>query len=582
MAETLLIYDQREKQKQSRGAPFWPSAGLWYMLAGLLLGYLSCIVAAIASLEKLARHPMAEQLPGVALSPLGLWLPSRLVFFLSSFLPFLNRADLTFHALILLLFVDYGLLLGVVWKLASEPGRLRWLLGLVGGILLIGGGVLSVAPGMLSHDIFVYAGYGRVMVAHGANPYFVPLSAFPSDPLASLDDWKTAVAAYGPLWLLICAIFGWFLGTNAPAYLLAFRLLALAAHLLNVGLIALILRRLGRSERVVALGAILYGLNPLMLVESALGAHNDVLMMSCVLLACWFCADARGLRLEGWPCWLMALTALMLAALIKFTALLGVALLLCLLVFQTLQGGGEQRLLRALSQRWRPALGRLVLALLWIGLLWLVAYLPFWLGHSPREIIVSLVAPPSTSRELGQFSILRAIQEWRHYHPQLPGGWKGQALVLLGRRSTWNLIQGLALLVTLGWALWSLWRQPRLGRWASGSLLTMGAIFVVTPWFFPWYLAWLLALAPLALPQREQSGWLEYALQVFVLVFSLSAFAVYFSRGYLAAGGGWIGWMGLSAVAPPSLAFGLAWLGGWWRGRQRDGRGPFRLHLAGS
>ncbi|WP_069803065.1 hypothetical protein [Thermogemmatispora onikobensis] len=560
-----------------------PRAGLGFLGVALLLAcYLAIVVAAIASLEQLAGHPIAGQLPGRALTPLGLWLPARLAKALARFLPFLDRADLTFHTLIIILFVLYLSLLWLSWRLATTVGRRRGLLWLAAGVLLVSGGVLVVAPGMLSHDIFVYAGYGRVMVAHGANPYFVPLSAFPDDPLTSLDDWKTAVAAYGPLWLMICAALSWLLGGNAPAYLLAFRLLALGAHLLNMGLIARLLGDLGRSQRVITVGAVLYGLNPLMLIESALGAHNDLLMMTCLLLGCSCCADPDGSRLERVRYWLPALAAMLLAVLIKFTALLGVALFLCLLLFRTLQRDGGQPLLLALRRRWRLVVTQLLLAFGCAILLVGLAYLPFWLGHSPHDIVVSLLAPPSTSRELGQFSILRAIQEWRYYHPQPLGGWAGPMLDLLGRRSTWNLLQGVALLMTLAMALWLVWEQPRLERWAMGALLTMGAIFLVTPWFFPWYVAWLVGLAPLALPQRGRPAALEYALLVFVLVFSLSAFAVYFSRGYLPVGGGWIGWMGLSAVAPPLLAFGLTWLGGWWRGKRQGTQGGLQLPMSGS
>ncbi|MBX5456929.1 MAG: hypothetical protein IRZ31_08515 [Thermogemmatispora sp.] len=581
MTEMLLIEDEINKKQKVRAKP--PRAGLGFLCIALLLaGYLAMIVAAIAPLEQLAGHPVASQLPGKALGLFGFWVPARLVLFFRQFLPFLDRADLSFHLIIFLVFLLYLFLLWLSWRLATTTGRRRGVLWLAGTVLLICGGVLVVAPGMLSHDIFVYAGYGRVIVAHGANPYFVPLSAFPGDPLAPLDDWRTAVAAYGPVWLLICAILSWFLGANALAYVLAFRLLALMAHLLNMLLIARLLRALGRSERVITLGAMLYGLNPLMLIESALGAHNDVLMMTCMLLGCWWCADADGTGLVRVRRWLPALVFMLLALLIKFTALLGVALFLCLLLFRTLQRDSSQCLLLALRLRWRPALAQLLLALGCAIVVAGLAYLPFWLGHSPHEIVVSLVTPPSTSRELGQFSILRAIQEWRYYHPQPLEGWTGQLLILLGQRSTWNLIQVLVLLLTLGMALWLLWWQPRLECWAVGALLTMGALFLVTPWFFPWYLAWLVALAPLVWPRHEQPAALEYALQVFVLVFSLSAFAIYFSRGYLPAGGGWIGWLGLSAVGPPLLAFGLTWLGSWWQAKRRRTKGSFQLPGSGS
>jgi hypothetical protein len=51
-------------------------------------------------------------------------------------------------------------------------------------------------------------------------------------------------------------------------------------------------------------------------------------------------------------------------------------------------------------------------------------------------------------------------------------------------------------------------------------------ILVVTPWFYSWYVIWLVALLPLlfAFPM----GRIGRALTAFVLMFSLTAFAIYF------------------------------------------------------
>jgi Gpi18-like mannosyltransferase len=524
----------------------------WSLLALMLLLYSICIALAIDPLQDLAAHPVAGQLPGAALTSFGSWLPPRLLELLRNLLPFITPADLEFHILVLLLFAIGASVALIAWhwtgRLALRKLELFWC-----AALLLSGAILVIAPAMLSHDIFVYVGYGRVMVAHQANPYFVPLSAFPHDPFIPLDDWKQTIAAYGPLWLLICAAFSLLLGSNAAAYILAFRILGLLAHLFNMLLIGRILRNMGRSERVVAAGMVLYGFNPLILIESALGGHNDTLMMTLILLGLWWSARACSQQLGRPATYLPALAAFTLAALIKFTALLIIGLFIGLLLFHILRRSGEHALRSVLRTAGGPALRTLLLSLAAVAFLSLLAYLPFWWGHSPREIVISLTSPPSTSRDLGQFSVLRAIQEWFRYHPHSVRDWQGHLLALLARRRTWNVIDLVTLLIMLAVALLRLWQEPTLSRLAAGAVLVMGALLLVTPWFFPWYLAWLLALAPLALPRRGEL--LETALLIFTLVFSLSALAVYLSRGYQAAGGGWIGWMGLSTVAPPLVAF---------------------------
>ncbi len=172
---------------------------------------------------------------------------------------------------------------------------------------------------MLSHDIFVYAGYGRLIVAHHANPYFTAPRAFPHDPLTPLDDWPRAIAAYGPVWLTICASFALVLGTHPLRYIIAFRLLGLFAHLLNTLLIYKILQKMGRSPRTVAIGTLLYAWNPLALMESAMGGHNDTVMITFILwgILLYVRGERRGLTRPG--SYLPPIIAFTLAALIKFT-----------------------------------------------------------------------------------------------------------------------------------------------------------------------------------------------------------------------------------------------------------------------
>ena len=88
----------------------------------------------------------------------------------------------------------------------------------------------------------------------------MPLSTVPHDPYVPLNYWAGAVSAYGPLWLGVCWLVGLLVGPQVAAYVLAFRLFALAVHLLNIWLVARTLRTLGASQRTITLGTLLYGL----------------------------------------------------------------------------------------------------------------------------------------------------------------------------------------------------------------------------------------------------------------------------------------------------------------------------------
>src|SRR5205823_12363799 len=209
---------------------------------------------------------------------------------------------------------------------------LIWLGTIVAGLLYV------FTPAMLSHDIFVYASYSRMMATYHSNPYFVPLSAFPHDPLYTLDVWANSTAAYGPVWLVVCSLWGFILGPLPLTYVLSFRLFALAIHLLNTCLVTIILRANGQTPREVILGTLLYAWNPLVLLESSLGGHNDVFMVTLILLGVLLSMHAeKKNQLTHLRGFLPPLVAFTMAALIKFTTLPLIALFIIFLALRTLR-----------------------------------------------------------------------------------------------------------------------------------------------------------------------------------------------------------------------------------------------------
>ena len=132
----------------------------------------------------------------------------------------LDTNDIVMVVLLVLQFAIYTLCAIAIHRLPIQGDfkrvlRLIWLGAVAAGLIYV------LTPAMPSRDIFVYAGYGRIIVDHHANPYFTTLAAFPQDPLSSFDDWKYSTAAYGPAWLVICSIETFFLGNAPVAYGLA-------------------------------------------------------------------------------------------------------------------------------------------------------------------------------------------------------------------------------------------------------------------------------------------------------------------------------------------------------------------------
>jgi uncharacterized membrane protein YidH (DUF202 family) len=520
--------------------------------SGLLccaIAFVACILVSLAPLNRLAGVDYFRSLP-LSTWPLaiGTWLPLDLHLVANARQSQLSTHLILFLSLVALAFVIYA---GGAWYLrrSSEhtihkrnPYMMRWiwLATVIVGIALV------FTPSMLSHDAFVYAGYGRLLTVYHENPYFVTLSTHPHDPFTRLDDWNNAPAAYGPVWLIISMLGSWLAGDQPLAYILCYRLLGLGAHLLNMVLIGMILRASGRSERMVALGTLLYAWNPLALLESCLGAHMDTAMVTLMLggILCWLRREQPD-RKPDIRAALPSLLCFTLAALIKFTAAPLAVLFLVLLGRKTLyasrNGLGEGVF------QWQAAIRVVVIGGAVGAGCALALYIPFWIGQSPHAIIASFTSPPSANAAYG--SILSAILNWIRWHGAANPGWRETPLLFFSQYKVWQNIVLIVLVATMiGGIVW-IWKRPTVRTLTLATVAVLGALLLVTPWFFPWYVTWLVGLAAACLPMRDRLG---RAVIGAVLAFSASAFCIYLFRGFLPIGD-WEGFTSLATVGPPLL-----------------------------
>ena len=511
--------------------------------------FLVCILICIAPLQHMAKAPLLASLPLSRLLTLpGSWLPTNMHMMANVS----NAEGLTgnweFLALIVLALMMYGVSAWVVrYRLTNEKYRYSLLVILTGTVLA--GLLFVLAPALPSHDVFIYADYGRSIVAHGANPYFVPPSLVsPHDPITVLDDWKNAPAAYGPLWLAICSFFALFLGDNPVRYVFAFRLLGLVAHLLNTLLVLGILGAMGRSRRTMTLGTLLYGYNPLVLMESCIGPHNDMLMVTCMLAGVWFALRTK--RLIEFRGYFLPVLMMTLAILIKFTSVPLLLFFGWLLVRKTLLEVGQQV---SLVKQWTQAILNAVLASIVSSLTVLLFYGPFWIGHPVSAIIHSFSSPPSASA--AENSIMRSFIEWIKLHGvPARSSLAYYPVHLLSQHGFWNDINIVTLLITMLAGAVLLWRSPTMRNVVLATLFTFEAILVVTPWFYPWYTLWIVGLAVVLL----ESGRDARPVVAFALVFSVTTFFAYLFGYYLmpfAYKGDWLATRVALTIVPPVLVF---------------------------
>lgn len=175
---------------------------------------------------------------------------------------------------ILIFFIFYGVFvwLGLRKKLHFKDAFL--LVAITVGILLFS------YPAMLSFDIFNYIATARVLFFYHENPYIIMPIEFVGDPLLSFTHAANKIALYGPSWILITAI-PYFVGIgNFLLTLFSFKLFVSMFYLGTVFLIWKI------SKNIISV--FLFSLNPLIIIETLVSGHNDIVMIFFTLLSFFF------------------------------------------------------------------------------------------------------------------------------------------------------------------------------------------------------------------------------------------------------------------------------------------------------
>lgn len=171
-----------------------------------------------------------------------------------------------------LLYVSIGAW-ALLWLTAGErESRALWVL--IAALLT----VFTLAPPLLSLDLFSYIAYGRLGVEGGLNPYEFAPAAIPADEAARrVEDFRFSVSVYGPLFTLL----SYPLASAGVGF--ALWSLKLIAGL-SVAAVALLTARIARLRGLPgAPAAAFVALNPLVLVHVVGGGHNDGLMVALAL-----------------------------------------------------------------------------------------------------------------------------------------------------------------------------------------------------------------------------------------------------------------------------------------------------------
>lgn len=336
-------------------------------------------------------------------------------------------------------------IIGVVWLLCS--------------IIL-----LAAYPGD-SLDIFEYLFRGRMQVLFGASPLAVTPDAFRDQPFYANLTWGEWVDAYGPLWEYASGLVARTVGAvgagRAEDYILGYRLWAIMLTGVSGVLIALIVRQ--HSPRHLSAALLAWFWNPLLLIATAVGAHNDGIMLVLILGAVLLFQRQH---------WLLGLIVFGLAAHTKITALL----LLPVLGLWLLRQCG-----------WRRTFG--------IGAVAVAIIVPVsWLLYAPLGGWATLPRMLQERHILTYNSLANVVFEFLIWSR----GWDAtdaRQATIRGSELGFVLIAG-GLLILFWWRTATRPLDSAV-LWQASSVVLLMYLLVGCFWFQYWYASWVLVFAVL-------------------------------------------------------------------------------------
>ena len=314
---------------------------------------------------------------------------------------------------------------------------------------------IVLLPLLISRDVYSYIAHGQIVSVHHANPYVETPADFPSFLTRQLvgPKWVDTPSVYGPLFSHLSGVVTR-TSTRLDVLVDAFRLIAIGASLATTFVIGALSSRIQPSRAAFAVAA--FGLNPVVLFQSAASGHNDLLVALAIAVAAWCVVRERTI-------WAVAI--LTCGALIKATAFLPLVLLVVWVIWR------------------RPALERFRAGAAHTGVALAIALLvaaPFFQLHDPtlgmRELSSheGWLAPSRFFRR-----ILDAVS--------------GDTLGVVAR-----VAFVLALVVAVIWLVRTVARAAAAGRPQTELLGGWGwallALTLLGPVLLPWYLAWSLPL----------------------------------------------------------------------------------------
>ena len=378
-----------------------------------------------------------------------------------------------FHSLLILLWTGYALALLGAYHHQALRGRTTAF-----AIAGVAAATAVFMPPLLSTDVYAYAGHGRIFALYGQNPYLcLPIYlADAHDAVAPYLVWNWPTV-YGPVWTRIeIAVIALLHGGSLWSQIVGLKMVQAFALVMAALAGRRITQILSPGRENLTLLAI--GLNPLLLIEGPGSGHNDLLMVSFLLVGAMFYLEKK---------YLLASLFLGLSA--------GVKILTIIVLPWALMDYGR-------GKSWQQRIAGTSLALIFLLLPLVICYGRLWTGVSTLDSVTQRATLYTSAAAFAQDT---AVRLWLLNHGA------GMFLtILLSAIFHHRLIVA----VYFGLTLWLL-RRPGPAQWLfawAGVSVPLMLVALGLP--FPWYMVWFLPVCLLR--------WNRFQIGLSAVCFSLS------------------------------------------------------------
>lgn len=218
-----------------------------------------------------------------------------LLTFVQTYRPY---ATVLYGACMTLLFMIYMRLLWLVNQKKITVKNICTYICIAVAVLFLG------FPGF-SYDVFNYMATARVTYTWHENPYVVMPIEIPNEQMLDFMQASNKTALYGPVWIAVSSIPHYMGFENPLITLFLFKFLEAGFY---AGVLWLLWQLSGKNVWALAF----FSLNPIVLTETILSGHNDIVMMFFVLASMYL------LRKEKY---FISIIALIFSILIKYATI---------------------------------------------------------------------------------------------------------------------------------------------------------------------------------------------------------------------------------------------------------------------